>query len=265
MPRDLSHVLHHFLPEIGCDEPPAVHGEGVVAAGRLPVALPLLALPIGDRDVVRAAFTWNLVVEIARLGGRAALVAPASEAASALWPEAGTGPLGAEVLLPDATSLGELHRASLDAAVRLAAEAHSGGVVLVRVPPCWLKGATDGAGLLRWSLLLTSAERAELAETYGLAKLLTQSRRDSQVGVTVHGAHALDDARRAFTLLARTAGTHLGQDLTSYGVLLDDLHVYRAIVSQRPIGLAHPQSRAARALRDVAEMLMVTARERALV
>ena len=39
-----------------------------------PAALPILAVPIGDRDVVRAAFAWNLVVEIARLGGSSTLL-----------------------------------------------------------------------------------------------------------------------------------------------------------------------------------------------
>jgi hypothetical protein len=235
------------------------------ATQRAPVALPLLALPIGDRDVVRAAFVWNLVVEIARLGGRAALVAPGGQAASPLWPEPGVGPLGAEVLLPNVQSLGELHRASIDAAVALAPDAFAGGVVLVRVPPQWLAGAKDGAGLLGWSLLLSSADSRDLAETYGLAKLLLRANAESQLGVTIHGARELSEARGAFSRVAEAAGRHLGSPLTSYGMLLDDLHVYRAIVSRRPIGLAHPQSRAARALRDVAQMLLDAAQERALV
>ena len=46
-----------------------------------------------------------------------------------------------------------------------------------------------------------------------------------------------------------------GRDL-----VVDDLHVYRAIVSRRPIGIEHPQSRAARALRDVARLVLDDAR-----
>jgi MinD-like ATPase involved in chromosome partitioning or flagellar assembly len=49
---------------------------------------------------------------------------------------------------------------------------------------------------------------------------------------------------------------HLSAKLLSYGLLVDDLHVYRAIVSGRPVGLEHPQSPAARALRDVARLLL---------
>jgi MinD-like ATPase involved in chromosome partitioning or flagellar assembly len=45
---------------------------------------------------------------------------------------------------------------------------------------------------------------------------------------------------------------------------ISDLHIYRAIVAQRPIGLEHPQSRAARALRDVASLLLADAKDCAL-
>jgi hypothetical protein len=43
--------------------------------------------------------------------------------------------------------------------------------------------------------------------------------------------------------------------LTSYGLLFDDLYVYRAIAAGRPIGLAHPQAPATRALMDVAGLI----------
>ena len=72
------------------------------------------------------------------------------------------------------------------------------------------------------------------------------------------------EAEEAFAKLARTTQRSLGRDLQSYGLLVDDLDVYRAIVAQRPIGLAHPQSPAARALRDVAQMLLDDARKRAV-
>ena len=92
------------------------------------------------------------------------------------------------------------------------------------------------------------------------------SRRATQarVGVTIHGARRIADAQSAFLHLAGVAARHLGRDLASYGLLVDDLHIYRAIVSRRPIGLEHPQSRAARALRDVARLLLEDARKMAL-
>lgn len=270
MPRELADVLHYFLPEAGDPpRPDAAGGPGGTAPSRRGVstrslaALPLVAVPIGDRDLVRAAFTWNLCVEVARLGGRAVLVAPACERDAALWPGAGVGPLGSEVVLTDAGELGALYRTALDVAVERAddADPEVGGVVLVRVPPLWLPGASDGARLLRWSLLFSTGDARDILETYGIAKLLMAIDAEARVGVTLHGIRRVAEAEVAFGRLARTAEEHLGRGLTSYGALLDDLHVYRAIVARRPIGLEHPQSPAAKALRDVASLLLDDALE----
>jgi hypothetical protein len=219
-----------------------------------------VALPIGERDVVRAAFAWNLAVEVARLGGSGTLVAPIQAETALLWPEPGRGPVGSELVAAPAAGLGELYRAALDVAVARAADATAGGIVLVRVPPRWLETPDDGRALLRWVLLFASIEPRDLVDTYGLAKRLVGAGNPCRVGVTIHGVRKLDEAEQAFDLLAGVAARHLKHSLVSYGLLLDDLHVYRAIVSRRPIGIEHPQSRAARALRDVARLLLEDAR-----
>jgi flagellar biosynthesis protein FlhG len=126
----------------------------------------------------------------------------------------------------------------------------------VQIPPTWLRSAEDGAGLLRWMLLFTSPDSRDLRETYGIVKLLLGANAGARLGITVHGARRRDEAENAFSRLARTTRKFLGFDLSSYGLLVDDLHVYRAIVAQRPIGLAYPQSAAARSLCDVAQMLL---------
>lgn len=274
MPRDLGDVLHYFLPDAAEDAPERSDGPGPERGGAgsperllvrgVPPALPILALPVGDRDVVRAALAWNLTVEIARLGGCATLVTGHARDASMLWPEAGRGPVGAVVVHASAAGLGDLYRAALDAAVGRSLEATEGGVVIVCVPPLWLRADGDGRPLLRWVLLLTTAERREMMETYALAKLLLRADTESQVGVTIHGARRIGDARRAFAQLAGVASRHLGRMPVSYGLLVDDLHVYRAIVARRPIGLEHPQAPAARALRDVARLVLEDARKTAV-
>ena len=236
-----------------------------ISPRRAPASLPLIAVPIGDRDVVRAALTWNLAVEVARLGGRALLVAPARDDASPLWPVNGESPLGAEISLTSADSLGELYRAAQDLAVARAVDAEEGGIVFVRVPPLWLRKPADAGNLLRWTLLLTTSESRDLLETYGIAKLLTNLLPAVQVGVTVHGAQGTEEASAAFRRVDAVARRRLSHPLVSYGLLVDDLDVYRAIVAQRPIGLAHPQSAAARALGDVASLLLSSAREREVV
>jgi hypothetical protein len=246
LPRDLNDVIHHFLP----GEP---NGS---AKPERPAALPIIAIPIGERDVVRAAYAWNLAVELARRGASSTLLAPAGAEPSPLWPEPGRGPVGAEVVLTDAADFGALNLAALDIAVSRAADSSDGGVVLVSVPPAWFEDANDGRALIRWVLLFASTESQDLQDSYGLAKRIAHANPDARIGVTVHGVRRISEAQRAFDHIADVAHRRLAIPLTSYGLLVDDLHVYRAIASRRPIGLEHPQSRAARALRDVARLLM---------
>ena len=286
MPRKLEDVLDYFLPGAGArssltrasahpgeDPQPTDHAHPDRSPGPnpnprarvdRPAALPIIALPIGDRDVVHAAFAWNLVVEVARLGAIATLLAPADQAAASLWPPSGRGPIGAELELVPATNLRELNRAALDVAVSRAADAKNGGVILARVPPAWLNGASDGRALLRWVLLFAATESKDLRETYRLAKRVVRVGPTPRIGITIHGARRIEDAERAFSRLADTAQRHLGHSVVSYGLLVDDLHIYRAIVAHRPIGLEHPQSRAARALRDVARLLLDDAQDHTL-
>ena len=256
MARNLEDVADYFLPRAGAAAPqrPESCAPPMPLAQR-PPALPILAIPVGERDVMRAAFAWNLTVELARLGASATLLAPRDAEPSPVWPEGGPGPMDTEVVLTDACDLGTLGREALDLAVARAAECDV-GFVLVRVPPEWLHGDGDARALLRWVLLFTADGARDLAETYALAKAVMARHAGARVGVTVHGARRVALAERAFRSLADATARHLGRSVVSYGLLVDDLHVYRGIVARRPIGLEHPQSAAARALRDVAELLM---------
>jgi hypothetical protein len=260
MPRNLADVLHHFIPE---SPPPATASAAAgphPRATRAPAALPRIAVPVGDRDLVRAAFVWNLAVETARLGACASVVAPL-DPGSTLWPGDDVRPLGAEIALVQATNLRELEQAAREVAAGKASPTAEGGLVFVRVPPTWLREPGGGEDLLRWTLLFTSSDPAELLESYGLAKRIAQVLPAARIGVTVHGARRRGEADAAWRRLSDVATRRLRRELTSYGLLVDDLQVYRAIVAQRPIGQVQPQSPAARSMRDVAELLLSDARD----
>ena len=267
MARGISDVLDQFLPEEDSKRSKPTPRRDSSQSRQTsvgPSPLRVVSLPISNRDVVRAAFAWNLVVEVARLGGHAILVSPSHDTEASLWPDHGLGPLGAEVVLAEAADLGALERAALDIAETRAAEAEDGGIVLARIPPLWLRKAADGPTLLQHSLIFTSPEPRDLLETYGIAKILFENHRGSSVGITVHGVEnrqETQEAQEAFAQLTDVTERRLGRSLVSYGTLMDDLHVYRAIVARRPIGLAHPQSAAARSLRDVAQRLFTFAKE----
>ena len=263
MPRDLSDVLHYFGPELA--EPKGSKGRfAAPAPAATPSALRVVSVPIGGRDVVRAALTWNLAVEVSRLGARALILSPEVAHYSPLWPHSGSGPLGVELRPTLASDLESLALEASAIAVEKSSGPTEGGLVFVGIPPDWLESTPAESTLLCWSLLFSSSRTSDLKETLKIARTILERQPNGQVGVTIHGAQCRSEAETAFMRLARAARRSLPRDVCSYGLLVDDLHVYRAIVAQRPIGLSHPQSPAARALRDVAELLLGDAGEKRL-
>lgn len=250
MARELGDVLHYFIPDDDAASRPEPIGE--------PDASPLavVAVPVGESDVVRAAFVWNLAVEMARLGAAATVIAPGDKASESLWPQPGPGPLGTEFVPTFVRDLPTLAATAREVATSRGAACRGDGLVLVQVPPSWLGEAADGDPLLRWTLLFSAPEPRELDETYNLVRRLLFAAPWMRVGLTIHGVRSIDEARRAFDALSSALEPELRPRLVSYGLLLDDLDVYRAIVNRRPIGVIHPQSRASRALADVARMLL---------
>jgi hypothetical protein len=247
--RELGDVLHYFIPDDEAPPPePLFEPSGS--------SLATVAVPVGQSDVVRAAFVWNLAVEMARLGAAATVIAPGDDASESLWPQPGRGPLGAEFLPTFVPDLPNLASRALEVAKSRGAESRSGGMVLVQIPPGWLSEAANGDPLLRWTLLFTTPEPRELEETCVLARRLFFAASGARVGVTIHGVRSIDEARRAFDTLVSALEPELRESLVSYGLLADDLDVYRAIVNRCPVGVIHPQSRAARALADVAQLLL---------
>lgn len=238
MARELADVLHFFLD----DAPPRA---------ALPAA-PVLAVPLAEGDALRASFVWNLAVELARGGARPVVAVPGGARYGAeLLPDP---PLGG-LLAPEVSRAPAGDLAALAALVgRLRRRAR--GPVIALVPPAWLGPAGGGAPLLAWTLLFARPEPDGLATTAALAERLAAAAPDGRVGVTLHGVSTVAEARGAFERLAGLSGPALRARLWSYGVLLDDLDVYRGLAEGRAVGLARPQSRAARALADVARLLL---------
>jgi len=279
MPQTLADVLHYFIPETApgaaADRPaagragaapPAALAHGAAAQRPTPhpetPPAPLVAIPLGPRDVVRASFVWNLGIELARLGASTAILAPSGDEGSALWPEPGPGPLGSELVLSRAESLGALARAARTLVTARERETpHAPNVVLARIPPAWLERAEDGAALARRVLLFSSPDRRDLLETYALVKRVLALAPTAQIGVTIHGVRSIAEARAAFERLAHAAERHLLRSLVSYGLVADDLAVYRSIVARRAVSLSQPRSAAARSLGEVARLLLADLRQ----
>lgn len=243
-------MLHYFIPDDAAPPLPAPSADPV------PSPLAVVTVPTGPSDVLRTAFVWNLAVEMARFGAAATVIAPGDESTESLWPRPGRGALGSEFIPTSARDLPGLASTAQEVAKRRGAECRNGGMILVQVPPRWLGRAREGDPLLRWTLLFSGPEPRELEKTLALARRLFSAGPEVRVGVTMHGVSSIEEARSGFDALVAAVEPELRPRLVSYGLLLDDLDVYRAVVNRRPIGVIHPQSRAARALADVARLLL---------
>lgn len=280
MARELGDVLHYFIdepvarrgssavPEHGSRGAPAERagsapsraprGEPALVHGHtgetLQPARPVLAVPVGERDVVRSSLAWNLAVELARAGHHATLVAPECRGRDLPWPDSGPAPLGAQLVSTFADDLTTLATTVADVSAAGVGPGRE-GMVLARFPAEWLDEPSSAAPLLRWTLLFATPDAQDLEIAFVLIQGLLQRSPASRVGVTLHGVRSIEEAREAFLTLAARCERAGSRPLLSYGLLVDDLDFYRAIVERRPIGLARPQSRAARALGDVARLL----------
>jgi hypothetical protein len=247
--RDLGDVLHWFAPELGgAGLPP---GAAEAAADPLPS---LIGIPLPCGDVVRGALVWNLAVEVARRGVRTGLVSARALGLVPGWAAAGSGPLGIESLQPAGDDPPELARAAQDVLRRQAARGPA--LVLAALPPAWLSKGADAAPLLRWTLSLVRPDQGDARDTWTALEAIATQAPGARLGVAIFGVRSIDEARRCFERLAEATERRLDQPLVSYGVLADDVHLSRALLTGRPVVLARPQAASARALAEVADLLL---------
>lgn len=265
MPRDLSEVLHYFLPELGTPPPAPALPARPERAERAPgLPLSILGVPLGERDLVHAACAWNLAVETARQGGMSVIVLPRGETASPLAPPGDAAAQGVEVVeapVRDPGGLGGFAR-------RLAGErgrsARDGGIVFVWIPGAWLEGPDSFDEAVRWFLLFaTPGERGERL-AFDRAKRLAERSRGAEIGIALHGVRDAREARTSFEALADHCQRQLGLALVRYGICVDDLDLYRAIAAGRAVSSACPESAGARSLARIAGQLYEDARSRIL-
>ncbi len=235
MARELADVLHHFLGE-------APLGERLGPAN--------LALLSEADDAFAVGVAWNLAHELARFGLSVAWVT--SLADEELLPPDATP--GLTRLLAPSQELAGLARAAGEASAKLAAS-RMPGVVLVRVPPAWISAGAAAERLLGWTLQLTGPDVEQRRRALRVAARVLEARRDARVGIALHEVRSVDEAEAAFGACAREWAEQSRATLTSYGLLLDDAEVYRSLLARRPLALVRPETRAARALADVASML----------
>jgi hypothetical protein len=271
MPRDLADVLHYFMPELTPDaatssvlRPTATEVDAPrtrrVSEAR-PKALPIVAVPISDQQIVCASLVSGIADHIASLGGDATILTPSTPNSKCLFLRSSVPSQGARVQTSGADSLSSLFSAAVELSETRARDADAGGVVLVRIPPAWLRSAEDAGELLDWILLFSATDSRSLADTYSLAAWVLGENAGAEISVTIYGAPSQREAEEAFGALAQSVEQRLGLSVTSYGVVIEDLDVYRAILTGRALGQANPQSLAAGGVREAAKLVFERAQK----
>jgi hypothetical protein len=236
-------VIEAFIPEAARASAEATEPSPPAESPSATTASRSIGLPIGRGDVLRAAVAWNLSVEISRTGAPCTLVTHGGLHDASLWPPPGHGPLGSRLV--ETTHGRGAEQDPVDAEI-----------VLECPPPEGLAAVAGAPDAPKLWLLLSSPDPDELGRVQAQALEIAAAQPDARIGLTIHGVRRVAEARAAFESLAAAVEAETGTPVTSYGLLVDDLHLYRAIVAQRPIGLAHPAAPATRALADVARLLL---------
>lgn len=242
MARELRDVLHHLLPETR-------------GSARRPEAAPVAGVAVGLHDMVGAALCSSLAAELARQGARVTLLASTARGAAALWPEPGRGESGLQFVPSDAGDA-ELLLRDAGALARRPVRAPGPRLVLVALPPDWLRRVREAAAALPFLLLpLPDLPRALEAGGTLLAEMAT-ARGTRRAGVVVHGAQSSATARRAGEDFAVAAARRMGAPVRCLGGLPDDLEIYRAIAGRRPGDLCRAPGPASRGLAHAARAFL---------
>ncbi len=238
MARGLSDVLHHFDP--------ALAREPAASSPALPdpaSAVARIAVPAAPGDLLRTAIVWNLAVELRRAGG---IPEVAFRADPQLGGDAATAGVGIGLAGDGPTALDT----AVERATGRAASGDGTPLVLAALSP------EDTAAPIDLLLLLVGPDAESRARAVEAARLRADAATPTPVGVTIRGARTVGEARASFEALARVLEAEGEAPVRSYGLLVDDLALYRSLVERRPVGFARPQSLATRALADVAGLLL---------
>jgi hypothetical protein len=239
--RSLGDVLHHFDPVLGPDAEPSP------PVRPLPGPLQSLFVPLEGADLLRGAIVWNLALELGRAGAAVEALLPSD--AGVPQDDATLGVRVSAAPGPDWVRVAGQARARL-------AERAATGAPSVLLAGLASEAAASAAPHADGALLCSATGPAALERAEAHGRRWLETGRD-RLGVVIHGAGSLREARRAFERLAGPLERIAGQPIASFGLLVDDLALYRSLVERRPVGLTRPQSPAGRALADVARLLLL--------
>jgi flagellar biosynthesis protein FlhG len=262
--------LESNLASHGAEEPPIPDaGQGT---------LPLLVVASGKGGVGKTFLAVNLAFALRAMGYRPLLVdmdwgLANVDVALGLSPTLHIGHvLEGECSLDDAViehdgvailpnGCGQSELTTVDTAKRMALMDQLGAarsdrdILVFDTHPGIGKMTVDVARSAQATLIVSTPEPTALTDTYALFKVLGEGDMRGPTGVVINQAGSVGQAQQAARLLDSVAQRFLGHSITSWGYVLQDTAVRRAVQQQRAMITASPRAEAARLVRQIARTL----------
>ena len=105
-------------------------------------------------------------------------------------------------------------------------------------------------------IVITTPEPTAVADAYAMIKTYATYRGNSPVRLVVNRVRELADGEGVVNKLTKVTQRFLGLSVSSLGFIFEDRQVQRAVASQVPLMIAHPDSIAARCIDRIAHALM---------
>lgn len=120
-----------------------------------------------------------------------------------------------------------------------------------------------GAGISRESLrfmlsadeilLVTTPEPTAITDAYAVIKMIHSKNPQAQIRLIINRVSTPREGKQTADKLNMVAKQFLGMELQTLGYVPDDASVSKAVKQQRPFLLSHPQSQAARSIRELVD------------
>ncbi len=105
-------------------------------------------------------------------------------------------------------------------------------------------------------IVITTPEPTAIADAYAIMKAYAAYHGRSPLKLVVNRVMAMDEGQSVVDKLSKVALRFLGLSLTSLGFVYEDQNIVRAVKSQVPLLVAHPDSISARCIEHIAGRLL---------
>lgn len=110
-------------------------------------------------------------------------------------------------------------------------------------------------------LLVTTPEPTAITDAYAVIKMIHSKNPQAKIRMIINRVNSFREGKNTADKLNMVAKRFLDMELETLGFMPDDVSVSKAVKQQRPFLLSHPQSQAAKGIRELVETYIGSAPE----